>query len=160
MSSRLYGEFAEQYDEAIQENIYNALLERPTLLGMLPPLQGLKVLDLGCGPGVYAQFLHEHGADVTCIDASEQMLGLVKAKLGGHVKCYTSDLSHGLPKDAQGPYDLVICPLMIHYIEDLDTLFSDIGKVLKPDGFFIFQPIIHLLMRSARPVVPICGRSM
>ncbi|AEV35098.1 ubiquinone/menaquinone biosynthesis methyltransferase [Pseudovibrio sp. FO-BEG1] len=151
MTSRLYSDFAEQYDEAIQENIYNALLERPTLLGMLPPLQGLKVLDLGCGPGVYAQFLYDHGADVTCIDESEQMLKLVKEKLDDNVKCYTSDLSDGLPDKLEGTFDIVICPLMIHYIEDLGKLFSDIGKVLKPGGYFVFSTHHPLIDAQCSP---------
>ncbi|KZL19658.1 Malonyl-[acyl-carrier protein] O-methyltransferase [Pseudovibrio axinellae] len=151
MSSRLYSEFAAQYDEAIQENIYNALLERPTLLGMLPALKGLKVLDLGCGPGVYAQVLHERGADVTCVDASEQMLKLVNAKLGGDVTCHVADLSLGLPSQVQGPFDLVICPLMIHYIKDLNKLFSDIGNVLGPGGCFIFSTHHPLIDAQCSP---------
>ncbi len=151
MTSLLYSDFAAQYDAAIQENIYNALLERPTLLGMLPPLQDLRVLDLGCGPGVYAEFLQSHGADVTCIDASEQMLALVKTKLHDTVKCFTSDLSEGLPKGLKGQFDLVICPLTVHYIEDLGALFTDIARVLKPGGPFVFSTHHPLIDAASSP---------
>ncbi|MDW1848595.1 class I SAM-dependent methyltransferase [Vibrio sp. 2130-1] len=53
---------------------------------MLPALRNLNVVELGCGSGIYAQYLLAQGAaKVTCIDYSEEMIQLVarKAELAG-----------------------------------------------------------------------------
>lgn len=103
------------------------------------------MLDLGCGSGVYAQFLLEQGAKhVTCIDYSEEMVQLVaskaeKAALTDKVVAYAQDLSKGLPKEKDASVDLVISPLMVHYLEDLNPLFRDVHRVLRVGGSFVFS---------------------
>ncbi|MGL6257916.1 class I SAM-dependent methyltransferase [Vibrio sp. WXL210] len=145
MKSDMYSTFASEYDEAIQDNIYNANLERPTLQSMLPPLVNLNVVDLGCGSGVYAQYLLAQGAaKVTCIDYAEEMVQLVakKAELAGvsnRVEAYVQDLSKGLPNETDASADLVISPLMVHYLGDLNPLFSDVHRILKTGGSFVFS---------------------
>ena len=81
MSSLIYTEHAHEYDRVVRDNVYNAQFERPSLLSLLPSLSGKKVLDLGCGPGVYAQELVAHGAIVTAIDSSEQMVEITHRQL-------------------------------------------------------------------------------
>ncbi|WP_087112769.1 class I SAM-dependent methyltransferase [Parendozoicomonas haliclonae] len=136
----MYSEYAEQYDQAVQDNIYNAHFERPSLQALLPEIRGLNVLDLGCGTGVYAQYLLDQGADaVTCIDYSEAMVDLVRSKLGEKVTAYAQDISLGLPQEETGSYDLIICPLVLHYLEDLNPLFQDVYRVLKPGGVMVFS---------------------
>ncbi len=141
MESKMYGQFASEYDDAVQDNIYNALLERPTLQSMLPALNNAKVLDLGCGSGVYAQyFFAQQAQSVTCIDYSSQMVELVKSKLSEHdVRAYDQDLSQGLPNETDNSYDLAVSPLMVHYLENLEPLFKDVARVLKPHGEFVFS---------------------
>lgn len=139
MESLLYSKYAKDYGKVVLDNVYNAQLERPSHQAMLPELQGKSVLDLGCGPGVYAQYLTERGAQVTSIDVSQDMVDIVKNKLGDSVNAYRQDLSLGLPQESDGQYDLVISPLAVHYLEDLTPLFSDIKRVLKKDGIFLFS---------------------
>ena len=139
MKSPMYTKHAVKYDLAVQNNIYNAHLERPSLQAMLGSVSNLDVLDLGCGSGIYAQYLTEQGARVTSIDISEEMVCIVNEKLGNKVSTYTQDLSDGLPNETSDSYDVVICPLMVHYIGDLSLLFSDINRVLKKDGYFVFS---------------------
>ena len=51
------------------------LVEKPTMLSLLPDLQGKKLLDLGCGTGGHLQLYLERGADkVIGTDLSEKML--------------------------------------------------------------------------------------
>ncbi|OLQ71369.1 SAM-dependent methyltransferase [Photobacterium proteolyticum] len=136
----MYSKYAEQYDSAVQDNIYNAHFERPSMQAMLDDLSGKDVLDLGCGSGVYAEFLIKQGASsITCIDASEEMIKLVRHKLGDRVVSYTQDLSIGLPKEKSNSTDVIICPLVLHYLQDLSTLFDDVNRVLKPSGYMVFS---------------------
>ncbi|MCW8335561.1 class I SAM-dependent methyltransferase [Vibrio paucivorans] len=140
MSSSMYSTHAKQYDLAIQDNLYNAHFERPNTLELVGDIAGLKVLDLGCGSGVYAQILLDNGADhVTCIDASEEMVALTKEKLGNKIDAYAQDLLLGLPKELDNQYDVVICPLMLHYLKDVSVLFADIARVMKKGGRFVFS---------------------
>jgi ubiquinone/menaquinone biosynthesis C-methylase UbiE len=139
MKGLMYSKFANDYDIAIQNNIYNAHLERPSLQAMLPDLTNKHVLDLGCGTGVYAKYLLENRATVTAIDASSEMIDIVNTKFGDELRTYTQDLSLGLPDEKSDNYDVVICPLTIHYIEDLSLLFNDVKRVLKRGGYFVFS---------------------
>ncbi|WP_217907710.1 class I SAM-dependent methyltransferase [Desulfosediminicola ganghwensis] len=135
----MYTRYAREYERAIEDNIYNARFERPSLLSMLPDVAGKSVLDLGCGPGVYAEILLQRGAEVTAVDASSEMVARVKEKFGSRIKTYIQDVSEGLPQEADFSHDLVICPLAVHYIKELAPLFQEIYRVLKHDGTFLFS---------------------
>ncbi|WP_394204264.1 class I SAM-dependent DNA methyltransferase [Shewanella waksmanii] len=140
MKSEMYSKHAAQYDVAVQDNIYNAHLERPSLQAMLTGVSQAKVLDLGCGSGIYAQYLLAQGASqVTCVDASPEMIELVKQKLGNQVQAYVQDLNQGLPQEADGQYEVILCPLLIHYIENLNLFFAEVSRVLKSGGYVVFS---------------------
>jgi len=139
MFNPMYSEHADEYAAAIRDNSYNAFYERPSLLALLPELKDKAVLDLGCGPGVYSEYLLNQGARVTAVDRSPEMVTLVQQKLGDAVNCYEQDLARGLPQEADAAYDLAICPLAIHYLEDFTPLFRDVKRTLKPGGLFVFS---------------------
>lgn len=140
MKSELYSTYAKQYDSVITDNIYNAHLDRPTLLSMLGSVSGLDVMDLGSGPGIYTQHLLESDASkITCVDYSDEMIELVKEKFGERVSAYQQDLSLGLPKEPSANVDVMICPLVLHYLEDLSVFFSEVSRVLKPNGYIVFS---------------------
>ena len=46
-----YERLAEAYSERVETKPHNAYYERPATLGLLPDVEGLRVLDAGCGPG-------------------------------------------------------------------------------------------------------------
>jgi len=140
MKLEMYSTHAEKYDLVIRDNIYNAHFERPSLQAILGDLNGLNVLDLGCGSGVYAQYLLEHGAElVTCVDVSEEMIGIVSKKFSDKVVAYTQDIGLGLPEEPSEKFDVIISPLVLHYIEDLDVVFKEASRVLKSGGYMAFS---------------------
>jgi ubiquinone/menaquinone biosynthesis C-methylase UbiE len=54
-----YRVLAESYATRVDTKPHNAYYERPATLSLLPDVQGRRVLDVGCGPGVYAEWLVE-----------------------------------------------------------------------------------------------------
>jgi 2-polyprenyl-3-methyl-5-hydroxy-6-metoxy-1,4-benzoquinol methylase len=140
MVSKLYTDFAAMYAESVLNNIYNAHYERPSLQALIGNISGLKVLDLGCGSGVYTQYLLSKKArSVTCIDASSEMVALVEARFGSRVQAYRQDLELGLPRENTHSADVVICPLVLHYLEDITAFFAEVYRVLKPGGYMVFS---------------------
>lgn len=139
MIAPMYSLHAGDYEKEILNNVYNAHLERPSMLSMLPDLEDKSVLDLGCGPGVYAEHFINHGATVTASDISPDMIEIVQKKFGNQLLAYVADSSDGAPNEQDSSYDLVVCSLAIHYIEDLTCLFKDVRRVLKIDGSFYFS---------------------
>lgn len=138
--SEMYTKHAKKYSEVVKGNIYNALLERPTTLSMLSDVRGKNIIDMGCGPGVYTKwFLEQGAANLTCVDLSREMTELVKREQGNRIKAYVQDLSQGLPQEADSSADVIVCPLVMHYIKELEPVFKDIYRVLKQGGYIVFS---------------------
>src|SRR5690349_15408390 len=98
--------------------------EWPALRSMLPPLKGLRVLDLGCGFGYFARWAGEQGAvSVLGLDYSEKMLARAQAETHNPAVIYRrGDIESLELPDAS--FDLVYSSLVLHYIEDIDKLFA------------------------------------
>jgi hypothetical protein len=58
-----YERLAEAYAARVDTKPHNAYYERPATLSLLPDVAGKRVLDAGCGPGVYSEWLAERGAE-------------------------------------------------------------------------------------------------
>ena len=76
-----YDSIAADYASGVDRAPYNALYERPAMMGLLPDVSGLRVLDAGCGSGWYAEQLLDRGAKVDAFDASESMVEYARRRL-------------------------------------------------------------------------------
>jgi 2-polyprenyl-3-methyl-5-hydroxy-6-metoxy-1,4-benzoquinol methylase len=56
-----YDALAESYAALVDTKPHNAYYERPATLSLLPDVRGKRVLDAGCGPGVYSEWLASRG---------------------------------------------------------------------------------------------------
>ena len=92
-----YEALAEAYAAVVDTKPHNAYYERPATLSLLPHVGGKRVLDAGCGPGVYSEWLVAHGAEVVAVDASLKMVELAKQRLGAAVNVQRADLAQPLP---------------------------------------------------------------
>lgn len=141
LALEIYGDrnFAESYARKIEYNAHNALYERPATLSLIKNPSGKKILDAGCGPGVYSSWLSDNGACVTAIDFSEEMIRLTKEKTGDSARVIQANLN--LPMDflEDEEFDMIVSSMVIHYIKDLRKLFSEFNRVLKTGGELIFS---------------------
>jgi len=103
---------------------------------------GTKVLDLGCGPGLYAQMLSKEGAVVTGVDISQRSLDHARKcaeEAGLNIKYEKLDF---FDIDYIDEFDAVI-----QVYGELDTFSDDkrdrlleiVHRALKKDGIFIFD---------------------
>lgn len=75
-----FDELAEAYDRSADELAFRRDIEIPSLLEALGNLEGRRVLDLGCGPGLHSRLLARAGAKVTGTDASPGMIALARRR--------------------------------------------------------------------------------
>lgn len=134
-----YETLAEAYAAAVDTKPHNAYYERPATLSLMPEVKGKRVLDAGCGPGVYSEWLIERGAEVTAVDASPKMVELAKRRLGSTTDVRQADLSKPLTFLDSLSFDVVLCPLVLDYIEDWHGVFAEFYRVLRPQGHIVFS---------------------
>ncbi len=108
-----YQELAEHYAAAIDTKPHNAFYDRPAMISLWPDVRGLRVLDAGCGPGVYAELLAQRGAIVTAVDVSDKMLELARKRLGATADLRLVDLSQPLPMFPSQSFDFINAPLCV-----------------------------------------------
>lgn len=77
-----YDQMGDGYRQHAQDGPYNAHYDRPAVLAALGPVAGRRVLDAGCGPGLYAAALLAAGAEVVGFDASPAMVDLARRRVG------------------------------------------------------------------------------
>ncbi len=131
---------ADAYNARVDTHPHNALYERPAVLSLLPTLSGLTILDAGCGSGWYAQHFLENGAArVVCVDVSQNMAAAAQARLGALAQVLTADLAEPLTFAADGEFDLIAAPLLLHYLSDWMPTLLEFRRVLKPGGILAFS---------------------
>ena len=133
-----YEKLADAYAAMVDTKPHNAYLERPATLSLLPDVAGRRVLDAGCGPGAYSDWLVERGAEVYAFDASPRMVVLASERLGEAVDLRLHDLRDPLPwPDAF--FDVVLSPLVLDYVEDWRPVFGEFHRVLGEGGVLVFS---------------------
>jgi SAM-dependent methyltransferase len=134
-----YEAMAEEFDARIETKSYNAYLERPATLSLIPDVKGKHVLDAGCGPGLYSEILLDRGATVTAIDVSPKMIHFAKQRLGDRATIRRANLEEPLDFLADKSVDVVLSSLVLDYVKDWNSLFSEFSRILRDDGYFIFS---------------------
>ena len=134
-----YQRLSEQYSELIETKPHNAYYERPAMMEMWPDLEGQRVLDAGCGPGLYTEKLLERRANVTAFDFSERMIGQARKRVGEHADLRLVDMTQPLEVFHRNQFDFINAPLCIDYVKDWRSLFKEFKRILKPGGLFQFS---------------------
>lgn len=134
-----YETLADAYAAAIETKPHNVYYERPATLSLLPDVKGKKVLDAGCGPGLYSAWLIEDGADLVAVDVSPRMVELARQRLGRSADIRQLDLRKPLTFLGSSSIDVVLSPLVLDYINDWGSTFAEFYRVLRAGGHFVFS---------------------
>lgn len=135
-----YDQFAGSYHNYMDDshNFWNKWLEYPHTIRFLnsQDLKDKNVLDLGCGSGRYTKEFVRLGAKVSGIDKSEKLIEIAERELP-NVEFKVGSVEK-LPYQ-NSSFDYVFSGLVIDYLPDLKKAFSEVCRVLKPGGSFLFS---------------------
>lgn len=145
---------AQAYRKKQEVSAFDAF-NRQYLLELLGRVQGLAVLDAGCGDGRYTEMLRQKGARATGCDGSGEMLRLAREAFG-HIPFVQCDLTGPLPFD-DAEFDLVVCNQVLMDLPVVDIFAREAARVLRPGGRLVFG-IVHPAFYTGSWVADEAGR--
>lgn len=122
---------------------YNELLEMPTTLKLLGNVKGKKILDLGCGTGIYSKLLTKKGAKIKGIDISNKMIEIAR-KENSNVEFIVGGIEKLPYKNNE--FDIVLSALVLEHVKNWSKILREVNRVLKKGGLFVFSienPVIN-----------------
>lgn len=99
------------------------------------PLDGLRIVDVGCGGGILSESMARLGADVTGIDVVEKNIAVARlhAKQSGlsidYRQCEASELA-----DSGATFDVVLNMEVVEHVADLGAFMTACCRLTRPGG--------------------------
>ena len=143
-------EVAARFDAAearFKPDLAAADVRLAALIAALGPLDGLRVLDLGCGKGRFALALAALGAEVVGVDLSGAML----AHAAGIGRARAT--ARRLPF-ASAAFDAVVAVEMLEHVDAVAPVLREARRVLRPGGRLVIVDKNALAIDARRPWVP------
>ena len=106
--------------------------------------RGVKALDVGCGPGIFAITLASLGCETTAVDLSPGMLS--EAKANAAARGLTVDFREGNAETlpfADETFDIVVSRYLIWNLPHPEAALADWARVLKKGGKLCFEDGNH-----------------
>src|SRR5207302_2762651 len=141
-AGRYWNESAEAWTKLARAgyDVYRDYLNTPAFFAMLPDVEGLAGLDIGCGEGHNTRLLAKRGARVTGIDIAEVFIAHAQAaeketSLGiDYQKASAVDLPF-----PDATFDFATAFMSLMDVPETDRVFAESYRVLKPGGFLQFS---------------------
>ena len=110
-------------------------LETQLILELLGPVDGLQLLDVGCGDGAFASELSRRGADVTGLDVDPDVVTAARkrAEAAGAQSRFVEGTVERLPF-GDAAFDGVVAVTVLCFVRDAERAVAEMARVLKPGG--------------------------
>jgi 2-polyprenyl-6-hydroxyphenyl methylase/3-demethylubiquinone-9 3-methyltransferase len=112
------------------------------------PLEGLSVLDIGCGGGLLTEPLTRLGATVTGIDAGGKNIAVAKlhAERSGLSIAYRETTSEALAAEGQR-FDIVLNMEVVEHVDNVPLYMKSCADLVAPGGL-LFSATINRTARA------------
>ena len=107
------------------------------------PLEGIPVVDIGCGGGILTESLALAGASVTGIDMAESPLAVARLHaLESHTQIdYLATTAEALASERPGSFQLVTCLEMLEHVPDFASTVQACADLAVDGGHLVFSTI-------------------
>lgn len=117
-------------------------------------LEGLSILDIGCGGGLLSEPLARQGGCVTGIDPSEKTVRIAKA----HAQTTNTKIDYQATTvealvEGERTFDVVIALEVVEHVNDVEAFVAGCAALVAPGGLFIASTINRTLKAYALAIV-------
>ena len=121
--------------------IKNNIISTFKLKNKKRPLEGTKILDIGCGGGLLSEPMCRLGANVTGIDASKKNIDIAKlhAKKGNLNINYVCSSPEKM--DSNKKFDVILNMEIIEHVEDVNIFIESCSTLLKKNGIMFIATL-------------------
>ena len=147
----LFNEWPERYDAwfATPTGKLVRKVEGELVNELLRPAPGEKILDAGCGTGVFTTDILKAGTKVAGLDISLPMLMAACGKSSGYpFSPVYADMCH-LPF-RNNSFDKAVSITAIEFIEDAQSVVDELFRVVKPGGYVVVATLNSLSLWAVR----------
>jgi ubiquinone/menaquinone biosynthesis C-methylase UbiE len=124
-------------------DVYRDHVNTPGFLAMLPPVAGLRGLDIGCGEGTNTRALASRGAQMQAVDVSPTFVKHARERERsdplGIVYAVGDAQALSFP---DGQFDFATAFMSLMDVPDFRAALAEAYRVVRPGGFFQFS-ILH-----------------
>lgn len=119
---------------------YRNYLNTPAFFEILPAINGLKGIDIGCGEGYNTRLMAEKGAQMTAVDISEIFIEKAIETENGHPLSieYSVAGATALPFKNEH-FNFAVSFMCLMDVPNHEKALQEAYRVLKPGGFFQFS---------------------
>lgn len=113
-------------------------------INQLSPVEGQRVLDVGCGGGILSDSMARKGADVLGIDLATKALRVARLHA---LEAQTPRIQYreisaeALADEVPASFDTVTCMEMLEHVPDPQSVVSACARLVKPGGWVFFSTI-------------------
>ncbi|WP_316862822.1 bifunctional 2-polyprenyl-6-hydroxyphenol methylase/3-demethylubiquinol 3-O-methyltransferase UbiG [uncultured Cohaesibacter sp.] len=118
------------------------------------PLEGIRILDIGCGGGLLCEPLCRMGAKIVGVDASEKNIGVASthAKEGGLDIDYRATTAEALAENGE-QFDAVLNMEVVEHVADVDLFIQTSASMVKPGGLMFIATLNRTMKAHALAII-------
>ncbi|KAF2881912.1 hypothetical protein ILUMI_24256 [Ignelater luminosus] len=122
----------------IVDGIAEAGLISKDKVGSSKPLEGLKILEVGCGGGIFSEPLSQYGCTIVGIDPCTDMIHIAKQHMALNPSLtnirYINETIEEHSKKYFEEYDAVVATEVLDHVDERDLFLDLCCRCLKPGG--------------------------